>query len=115
VAFGFSVVPAHATVHEIVAQWCSGHDDLSPPGLSREGSKNFAQPLNATGAVMVNVDPVAETIHITFDYDHPAVKVQRLATIPIGVDPDSGFTILLDLVQPDPRFPAFQRCPKLNG
>ena len=25
-AMAFSVVPAHATVHEIVAQWCSGHE-----------------------------------------------------------------------------------------
>lgn len=83
--------------------------------MSREGSKTFAQPLNAAGVVIVNVDPEAGTIHITFDYDHPAVKVQRLATIPIGVHPDSGFTILLDLVEPDPRFPAFQRCPNLNS
>lgn len=114
-ALGFGAVPAHATVHEIVAQWCSGHDALAPPGLSREGSKNFAQPLNAAGVVIVNVDPVAETIHITFDYDHPAAKVQRRATIPIGVDPDSGFVILLDLVEPDPDFPAFQHCPNLNS
>jgi hypothetical protein len=114
-AVGFGVVPAHATVHEIVAQWCSGHDALAPPGLSREGSKNFARPLNATGVVIVNVDPIAETIHITFDYDHPAAKVQRFMTVQIGVDPDTGFAILLDLVQPDPDFPAFAHCPKLNS
>ena len=47
-AIGLSTVPAHATVHEIVAQWCSGQDELGPPGISRDGSKNFAQPLNAT-------------------------------------------------------------------
>jgi hypothetical protein len=114
-AIGFSAVPAHATIHEIVAQWCSGQEPLEPPGVSKEGSKNFAQPLNATGSVIVTVDPVAETIHIAFDYGHPPVKVQRFITIPIGIDPETGFTILLDLVEPDPDFPAFGRCPKLNS
>jgi hypothetical protein len=114
-AMAFSTVPAHATVHEIVAQWCSGHEPLEPHGLSTPGSKNFAQPLNATGAVITIVDPVAETIHITFDYGNRPVKVQAIATVPIGVDPDTGFTILLDVVAPDPDFPAFQRCPNVNS
>jgi hypothetical protein len=113
-AMAFSAVPAHATVHEIVAQWCSGHDPLEPNGLSRPGSKNFAQPLNATGAVITTVDPVAKTIHISFDYGNNPVKVQKVATIPIGVDPDTGFTILLDLIAPDPDFPAFAHCPNVN-
>jgi hypothetical protein len=112
-AIAFATVPAHATVHEIVAQWCSGHDPLEPPGLSRPGSKNFAQPLNATGSLIVEVDAVAETIHITFDYGTRPVKTQALVTIPIGTDPDTGFLILLDVVQPDPEFPAFQHCPNL--
>lgn len=114
-ALAFHVVPAHATVHEIVAQWCSGQEDLAPPGLSRPGSKNFARPLNATGSVITTVDPIAGTIHISFDYGNRPVKVQKIATIPIGVDPDTGFVILLDLVGPDPDFPAFQRCPRLNS
>ena len=115
VAMTFCTVPAHATVHEIVAQWCSGHDPLEPHGLSRPGSKNFAQPLNATGAVITIVDPVAKTIHITFDYGNLPVKVEPIATIAIGVDPDTGFVILLDLIAPDPDFPAFGRCPNLNS
>jgi hypothetical protein len=109
-----STVPAHATVHEIVAQWCSGHEPLEPNGLSRPGSKNFAQPLNSTGAVITIVDPVAKTIHITFDYGNRPVKVQAIATVPIGVDPDTGFTILLDVVAPDPDFPAFAHCPNVD-
>jgi hypothetical protein len=115
VAMTFCTVPAHATVHEIVAQWCSGHDPLEPHGLSRPGSKNFAQPLNATGAVITIVDPVAKTIHITFDYGNLPVKVEPIGTIAIGVDPDTGFVILLDLIAPDPDFPAFGRCPNLNS
>jgi hypothetical protein len=112
-ALAFSTVPAHATVHEIVAQWCSGHDALEPPGISRPGSRNFAQPLNAAGVVVTIVDPQAMTILITFDYNHPAIKVRSTGeTIPIGMM--DGFTILLDVIEPDPRFPAFQHCPALN-
>ena len=86
-AIALSVVPAHATVHEIVAQWCSGQDELAPPGISNPGSKNFAQPLNAAGVVIMIVDPVAKTVLITFDYNHPAIKVQSTGIrIPIGDD-----------------------------
>ena len=113
-AFGLSTVPAHATVHEIVAQWCSGQDELGPPGISKPGSKNFARPLNAAGVVITIVNPIAKTVLITFDYNHPAVKVQSTGiAIPIGTTPD-GFTVLLDLIEPDPAFPAFQHCPALG-
>jgi hypothetical protein len=83
--------------------------------LSRPGSKNFAKPLNATGVLIVTVDPGTSTIHISFDYGNRPVKVQPFATVPIGIDPDTGFVILLDLVEPDPDFPAFQHCPRLNS
>ena len=114
VAIGASTVPAHATVHEIVAQWCSGQPELNPPGISDDEKKNFAQPLNAAKVVVTIVDPVAMTIFITFDYDHPAVKVQSTGeVIPLGTTPD-GFTVLLDEIEPDPDFPAFQHCPALG-
>jgi hypothetical protein len=115
-AIGLSTVPAHATVHEIVAQWCSGHDELAPPGISDENKKNFAQPLNAAQVVIQEVDNTAKTVLITFDFDHPAVKVQSSGVvIPIGSVPIGNelYTLLLDLPEPDPNFPAFQRCPKL--
>jgi hypothetical protein len=115
VAIGLSAVPAHATVHEIVAQWCSGQDELGPPGISRNGSKNFAQPLNAARIVVTVVDDDAETITITFAYGHPAVKVRSTGqTIPIGIDPDTGYALLLDVIEPDPAFPAFKHCPALG-
>ena len=114
VALGLWTVPANATVHEIVAQWCSGQDELAPPGISDNGKRNFAQPLNAAKIVKEIVDPVAKTILITFDYDHPAVKVQSTGmTIPIGMTPD-GFVVLLDLIEPNPDFPAFKHCPALG-
>jgi hypothetical protein len=44
------VAPASATVHEIVAQWCSGKEPLFPPGLSgRSQADNDAKPLFASG------------------------------------------------------------------
>ena len=114
VALGLGSVPANATVHEIVAQWCSGQDELAPPGISDDQKRNFAQPLNATKAVLQIVDQDAKTILITFDYDHPAVKVQSTGmTIPIGMTPD-GFVVLLDLIEPDPNFPAFRHCRMLG-
>jgi len=114
-AIGWWSVPVHATVHEIVAQWCAGQGELEPHGISRPGSKNFAQPLNAARIVVTEVDPIAGTIFITFDYDHPAVKVQSTGeTIQIGTDPESGFAILLDVIAPDPNFPAFRHCPALG-
>jgi len=114
VAFGLTVEPAQATVHEIVAQWCSGHEELGPSGISDPEKKNFARPLQAVGVVIQVRDEVARTVLITFDYDHPAVKVQSSGiVIPIGVD-EEGFTVLLDLVEPDPDFPAFQQCSALG-
>lgn len=114
VALGLWTVPAHATVHEIVAQWCSGQDELGPPGISDGEKRNFAQPLNAAKIVIEIVDPVAQTILITFDYDHPAVKVQSTGiTIPIGTTED-GFVVLLDVIEPNPDFPAFRHCPALG-
>lgn len=110
-AVGLWSVPAHATVHEIVAQWCSGHDALNPPGISRPGSQNFAQPLNAMGIVLMV--PLGDDVLVTFDFDHPATKVQSSGLIvPIGMTPD-GATIFLDVPEPDPDFPAFQHCPAL--
>jgi hypothetical protein len=114
VAFGLAVEPAQATVHEIVAQWCSGHEELGPPGISDPEKQNFARPLQAVGVVIEVRDEVARTVLITFDYDHPAVKVQSSGiVIPIGVD-EEGFTVLLDLVEPDPDFPAFGQCRALG-
>ena len=112
VAIALWSVPAHATVHEIVAQWCSGKDELNPPGLSRPGSKNFAQPLNAIGIVLVV--PIGENdVLVTFDFDHPATKVQSSGLrVPIGTTPTGG-TVFLDVPEPDPDFAAFQHCPAL--
>ncbi|HEX6322319.1 MAG TPA: hypothetical protein VFZ36_01235 [Vicinamibacterales bacterium] len=107
-------VPAEATVHEIVAQWCSGQDSLNPPGVSKPGSKNFAQPIEATGMLQTTFDPVLGAIVVSFDFDHPASKVQSSGVlVQIGMT-EEGVPILLDVPEPDPDFPAFGRCPRLG-
>lgn len=114
-AIGLSTVPLHATVHEIVGQWCSGHDELAPPGISDDQKKTFARPLFATRTVVTIVDDATQTVLITFAYDHPAIKVRSSGiTIPIGVDEETGYTLLLDVIEPDPNFPAFRHCPALG-
>jgi hypothetical protein len=109
------VVPAHATVHEIVAQWCSGQDELDPPGISDPSKKNFARPLNATGVLQTTFIPELNIVLVSFDLDHPAVKIQSSGMLaPIGAT-DEGIPIFLDVPKPNPDFPAFRHCPRLAG
>jgi hypothetical protein len=110
--------PASATVHEIVGQWCSGQDPLAPPGITGgSNADNFAKPLFASGFIG---DPVPFTgsagpgLLIPFNYDAPAAKVQGTGTfIVIGSTPAGP--LYLELIEPDPNFPAFQHCPRLAG
>ena len=110
--------PASATVHEIVGQWCSGHDELAPPGITG-GSRadNFAKPLNANGFIRGTVPFVGDSgpgLLVDFDFDHPASKVVGTGEyIVIGVTPAGP--LYLQLIEPDPSFPAFQHCPRLAG
>lgn len=109
------VAPAQATVHEIVAQWCSGQGELEPHGVSRPGSKNFAQPLNATGVLQITFIPDLNIVLVSFDFGHPAVKIQSSGILaPIGVTGE-GIPIFLDVPEPNPDFPAFRHCPRLAG
>ena len=111
--------PANATVHEIVGQWCSGQDHLEPPGLSGgSNADNFVQPLLASGAIL---DPVLFTgpegpgLLVPFNYDHPAAKVQGTGVFVVIGRTADGKPIYLELIEPDPNFPAFKVCPRLAG
>jgi hypothetical protein len=85
--------PAAATVHEITAAYCSGGNvgnfegnAVNPPGLGTFGSKSFARPVLASGAVdgttftttdrpqvKVLPDQFAPTLTLTADtIDHPS-------------------------------------------
>lgn len=104
-------LPATATVHEITGMFCAGeHGNHFPPGLSGgSNADNFAKPLAATGFIE-SVAPYAGDgvngpgVLITFDFDHPASKLDphpTLATFFVGdgtyisafvFDTDHGFT-----------------------
>ena len=107
--------PASATVHEIVGQWCSGQDELAPPGITG-GSKadNFAKPLIASGFVTGDLVPFTGSagpgLLVEFDYDLPNVKVVATGVF-VVIDP--SVPVYLELIEPDPDFPAFKACPKL--
>ena len=117
VATMMPAAPASATVHEIVAQWCSGHDELGPPGISDPTKPNFAQPLNANGFIGDPVPFVGDAgpgLLINFNYDHPAAKVVGTGVFIVVGETPAG-PLYLELIEPDPSFPAFQHCPRLAG
>lgn len=107
------LAPASATVHEIVGQWCSGQDPLNPPGITGGSSAdNFAKPLFANGFVR-GIVPFEDGLLIDFDFDHPASKIVGTGDyVVIGSTPAGP--LYLQLFEPDPDFPAFQRCPRLT-
>lgn len=102
---------ASATVHEIVAQWCSGKEPLAPAGVSRSDSKNFAQPLSAGG--VMTFSPYLDGVLVDFDFDRPQAKIVSTGQIiSIGTLPD-GTRLYLEAFTLDPNFPAFANCPAL--
>lgn len=112
--------PAQATVHEIVAQWCSGHDPLEPHGLTGgSNADNFARPLEASGFISdpVPFDPPGAQgpgLRLVFNYDQPNAKVQGTGVyVVIGTTPVGP--LYLELIEPNPDFPAFRHCPRLAG
>jgi hypothetical protein len=110
--------PASATVHEIVAQWCSGRDPLEPHGITGgSNANNFAQPLNSNGFIRGTVPFTGSAgpgLLVDFDFDHPASKVVGTGQyVVIGSTPAGP--LYLQLIEPDPDFPAFQNCPRLSG
>ena len=111
---GVTAQPAPAVIHEIYAAWCAGKGEIEPPGLSREGSKNFAMPVLKSGAVSVHPvasGPLGPGVLIDIDFDRPNVKIVPTGQI-VVVDPTvplylEGFVI-------DPNFPAFANCANLQ-
>lgn len=114
-AVGVAAQPAPAVIHEIYAAWCAGKGEIEPPGVSREGSKNFAMPVMAGGVVSIRPFEGEEGpgLLIDFDFDKPQVKLIPTGQIlvigmtPVGPLYLEGFII-------DPDFPAFANCAKLQ-
>ena len=71
-----TVAPASATIHEIVASFCSGgKGNVFPPGQSAFGTTSFLRALQATGAVTILTDvPTAGAITIDYNNDSTAGK-----------------------------------------
>lgn len=114
---GVTASPAPAVVHEIYAAWCAGKGEIEPPGLSREGSKNFAMPVLKSGAVSVHPIPAGTQgpagILIDIDFDRPNVKVIPTGRIiVIGQTPDGPLYLEEFII--DPNFPAFSNCKNLQ-
>lgn len=70
------VAPASATIHEMVASFCSGGQaNLFPPGQSNFGSTSFLRALQASGTVTVRPNtPEPGDITIDHNNDSPASK-----------------------------------------
>jgi hypothetical protein len=113
------VAPASATVHEIVGQWCSlgapsnnVKEPLGPPGISGgSNADNFARPLAASG-VEIGIVPFQDGFRVNFNFNRPNVKVVGTGQF-IVIGEINGAPLYLELIQPNPAFPAFQHCPKL--
>jgi hypothetical protein len=105
-------VPASATVHEIVGQWCAGQGELGPPGISG-GSQadNFARPLMASGFIE-GIVPFQDGFLVQFNYDNPNAKVVGTGVFVVIGEVD-GAPLYLEVITPDTSFPAFQQCPRL--
>jgi hypothetical protein len=102
-------------IHEIVAQWCAGKGELVPPGLSREGSKNFAQPVASTlEEGVVPFDPPGAQpagFLLVLDYDAPPSKGEG-NDIFVVIGSIGAAPLYLELF--DLSHPAFDHCKNLR-
>ena len=110
--------PAQATIHELVASWCSGNFSvLDPPGQSKLGTQSFVRALQASGLYDVQIGvvpagqpaPAAGTTPVTVDIDFSRPN-SKFADAGDGffVFVDGPFTVYLEAGIPD--HPAFARC-----
>lgn len=100
--------PASATIHEIVAAWCSGHGELQPPGI--QSGKNFAQPVRSNGFIGPTV-PFRDGVLITFNFDRAPAKVIPIPDVFININTPED-PVYIQAIRPDPNFAAFMHCPK---
>lgn len=100
-----AVAPATATIHEIVASFCSGgHGNVFPGGQSAFGTQSFLRALQATGAVTVHPDtPTAGSITIDYNNDAPAGK---FTGNDVFVEAIPG--VFIEVLTPN--HPAFEHC-----
>jgi hypothetical protein len=104
-----SVAPATATIHEMVASFCSGgHGNVFPPGQSDFTKQSFLRALQASGTVTVLPNtPAPGDITIDFNNDAPAGK---FTGGDVFVEAIPG--VFVEILEPD--HPAFANCPKFT-
>jgi hypothetical protein len=105
---------ASGVIHEIVAQWCAGKGELTPPGLVKH-PQNFAQPVVSTlEEGVVPFDPPGAQpagFLLVLNYDAPPSKGVGNG-IYIQIDTIEGLPLYLELF--DLRHPAFDHCKNLR-
>jgi hypothetical protein len=79
---GAQTAPAQATIHEIVAAYCSGGDvgvitglALEAPGVSTFGTPAFARPVLASGAVDFPLTTDKPNVKVLPGLDAPTFEV----------------------------------------
>ena len=121
-AAGLFPMPASATVHEIVGQWCAGQGELLPPGITGgSNADNFARPLFANGfvSIVAPFDPDGEGgaspgVLIAFDFDHPASKIASLGYF-VQIDTQlDGAPVYLEAFTLDTSH-GFAHCARLSS
>ena len=97
--------PTSATIHEIVASFCSGgNSNVFPGGQSAFGTQSFLRALQASGAVTIWPDtPTAGAI--TIDYNDDA-RAGKFAGTDIFFEVIPG--VWIEVLTPD--HPAFDHC-----
>src|SRR3954471_2309101 len=103
-ALAAAVAPASATIHELVASFCSGgSSNVFPPGQSAFGSTSFLRALQASGTVTVLTNtPTAGAITIDYNNDGPG----KFSGNDVFVEAAPG--IWIEVLTPD--HPAFDHC-----
>ena len=100
-----SVAPTTATIHEIVASFCSGgNGNVFPGGQSAFGSKSFLRALQASGAVTIRPN-TPTTGAITLDYNNDA-RNGKFVGADVFVEAIPG--IWIEVLEPD--HAAFDHC-----
>ena len=99
------IAPASATIHEMVASFCSGgQGNVFPPGQSNFGSTSFLRALQASGTVTVLPDtPTVGAITIDYNEDSKAGKFSGTDVF-FEVIPG----IWIEVLEPD--HVAFEHC-----
>ena len=99
------IAPASATIHEIVASFCSGgQGNVFPPGQANFGSTSFLRALQASGTVTVLPDTPTQGA-ITVDYNNDS-RAGKFSGNDVFFEVVPG--IWIEVLEPD--HPAFEHC-----